>query len=114
MVAILGAAALAVDRSWFSDPDLSVGSRHHVTIRVIHPCENKAFAFTQIPYAGRVWWIAGQSDEEAGISVNPPSSGTLLITGPSPGATNAVLLLGNKRIRLEGGRLGMPVECGIH
>ena len=120
VVVLLGLGAIVADRAWFSDPDFSIGSRHHVTVRVIHPCERRSFGFPQFVYGGRVWWIAGESAEGAGISLNPPASGTLLITGPLPGSpegrstNSAVLLYRGGRIPLEGGGQAMLVECGIH
>ncbi len=119
LVVLIVAVAVVVDQTWLAQPDLAVGSRHHVTVQVEHPCGPNSVVLRLVRYGGHVWWVDGSPTAPLASG----TSATLVITRPvtngvapvSAGSTDtADLDVGGQLLALEGGGEAGPLfSCPI-
>jgi hypothetical protein len=116
VIVLVGAVAVVVYQTWVAAPDLAVGSRHHVTVEVDHPCGPNSVVLRLVRYGGHVWWVDGSPSTAPGSG----AAGTLIITRPvtsgvATGSTDtADLDVGGHLLALEGGGESGPVfSCPI-
>ena len=119
LTVIVLAAAVVIDQTWVDGPDLSVGSRHHVTVEVEHPCGPGSVVLRQVQYGGHVWWVDGSPR----VPLGQGTGATLVITrpvtsGPAGVSTESLdtadLDVGGHLVPLEGGGQSGPLfSCPI-
>ncbi len=116
VMVLVVAVAVVVYQTWVAGPDLAVGSRHHVTLEVEHPCGPNSVVLRVVSYGGHVWWVDG-SPSAAPASQTPA---TLIITRPvtsglAMGSSDtADLDVGGHLLALEGGGESGPMfSCPI-